>query len=78
MHQQCILTIPAMIYQTMTPIFPRSRKFGNPYAFATVDGVYTVLWFSAFVAVAVWNSSGKCGKGCKLSKADVGLGFFVL
>jgi hypothetical protein len=75
---QAFLTIPALIYQTMTPLFPRSRKFGNPYAFATIDGVFTVLWFSAFVSVAVWNSAGRCGDGCRLSKADVGLGFFML
>jgi len=73
----CFLTIPALIYLTMTPRFPRTRKFANPYAMASVDGFYCVLWLSAFAAVANWNSSGKCGDACKLSKAVVGLGVFI-
>jgi len=79
----CFLTVPAIIYLTMTPRFPRTRKFANPYAMAAVDGFFAILWLSAFAAVANWNSTGKCAEGCNLSKAVVGLGvliwlFFVL
>src|SRR3954453_19521400 len=74
---QCFLTIPAIIYLTMTPRFPRTRKFANPYAMASVDGFFCILWLSAFAAQASWNSSGKCATGCKLSKAIVGLGVFI-
>jgi hypothetical protein len=42
-----------------------------------VDAIYMIMWLSAFAAVASWNSTGKCGDGCKLSKTIVGLGVFV-
>jgi hypothetical protein len=42
-----------------------------------VDAIFTIMWLSAFAAVASFNSSGKCGDGCKLSEATVGLGVFV-
>lgn len=74
---QCFLTVPVLIYLTMTPRFPRTRKFANPYAMASLDGVFCILWLSAFAAVANWNSNGKCGDGCKLSKAVVGLGVVI-
>jgi len=73
----CFLTIPAIIYLTMTPRFPRTRKFANPYALATVDGLFALLWISAFSAQASFNSSGKCKGGCGASKAVVGLGVFI-
>jgi len=73
----CFLTVPAIIFLTMTVRFPRTRKFANPYALAAVDGVFTILWLSAFAAEASWNSAGKCGSGCHLSKAVVGLGVFI-
>ena len=74
---QCFLTIPAIIYLTMTPRFPRTRKFANPYALVAVDAIYTILWLSAFSAQASFNSSGKCKGGCGLSKAIVGFGVFI-
>jgi hypothetical protein len=74
---QCFLTIPAIIYLTMTPRFDRSRRFAIPSALLTVDAIYTLLWLSAFSAQASFNSSGKCKGGCGLSKAIVGLGVFI-
>lgn len=75
---QCFLTVPVIIYQTMTPMWERSRRWGNPYAFAIIDLVYTILWLSAFAAVANINTWGLCFGACDLSKAEVGLGFFIL
>ena len=73
----CFLTMPAIIFLTMTPRFPRTRKLANPYAMATVDGVFCILWLSAFASVASWNGAGKCGTGCGLSKAVVGISVFI-
>ncbi|TVY55863.1 hypothetical protein LSUE1_G008701 [Lachnellula suecica] len=73
----CFITIPALVYLTMTPRFPRTRKLANPYAMAAVDGLFCIIWLSAFATVANWNSTGKCGDGCKVSKAVVGLGVFI-
>jgi translocation protein SEC72 len=56
---QCWLTIPALVYLVAVPLFPRARRFGNVYAFATVDGVFVILWFSAWVAVASYVAEGK-------------------
>ncbi|TVY47427.1 hypothetical protein LOCC1_G003065 [Lachnellula occidentalis] len=74
---QCFLTIPAIIYLTMVPRFPRTRKLANPYAMAAVDCLFCVIWLSAFATVANWNGSGKCGDGCGKAKGVVGLGVFT-
>lgn len=68
------LTIPALIYLTMTLRFPRARKFAHPYALATVDFLFAILWVSGFTSQASYNSSGKCSGACGISKAVVGLG----
>jgi len=75
----CFLSIPAILYPTLTPVFPRSRKWANAYAFAILDILFAIIWLAAFAALAAWNSSGGCGSthSCSLSKADVGLGFFI-
>ncbi|KAK6611047.1 hypothetical protein H4I96_02645 [Botrytis cinerea] len=71
------LVLPAVIYLTMTVRFPRTRKFANPYALLAIDLVWCIMALSAFAAVANWNGAGKCGSGCKVSKAVVGLGVFL-
>jgi len=73
----CFLTIPALIYLTMTPRFPRARKLANPYAMAAVDCLFCIIWLSAFATVANWNGAGKCGDGCGKAKGVVGLGVFT-
>jgi len=73
----CFLTAPAIIYLTMTPRFPRTRKFGPPLAFAIVDIIFAFLWISAFASQASYNSSGKCEGACGASKTVVGLGVFI-
>lgn len=42
----------------MTPMWSRAQRFANAYAFLAVDALYTIFWFAAFIAVAMWNSSG--------------------
>ncbi|KAF2457307.1 hypothetical protein BDY21DRAFT_270091, partial [Lineolata rhizophorae] len=54
----CFLTIPGVIYLIMTPMWSRALRFANAYAFVAVDVLYTIFWFAAFIAVALWNSSG--------------------
>jgi len=71
------LTIPAIIYLTMTPRFPRTRKLANPHALLVIDFLYCIMWLSAFAAVANWNGTGKCKGGCSVSKAVVAIGVFL-
>lgn len=73
----CFLTIPAWVYLCMAPRWPRTRKFAEPRAMAAVDGVFGIFWLSAFASQAAYNTAGSCGKVCNLSKAIVGLAFFV-
>ncbi|RFU28310.1 hypothetical protein B7463_g8041, partial [Scytalidium lignicola] len=61
----------------MTPRFPRTRRFANPYAMVTTDVFFTILWLSAFAAVASYNGTGKCKGGCKVSKVVVAFGVFT-
>ncbi|GKT58789.1 chaperone-binding protein [Colletotrichum tofieldiae] len=74
---QCFLSLPAWIYLIMAPRWPRTRKLANPYAMAIVDGVFTIIWLSAFASQAAYNTANQCGDACNLSKAIVGLGVFV-
>ncbi|KAL3452983.1 chaperone binding protein [Aspergillus insuetus] len=55
----CWISIPALIYLVAVPMWPRARRFGNVYAFATVDTLFAVLWFSAWVAIASYVAQGK-------------------
>jgi hypothetical protein len=58
-HFQCWLSIPALVYLVAVPLYPRARRFGNVYAFAALDGLFVVLWFSAWVSVASYVAEGK-------------------
>lgn len=40
-------------------MWPRARRFGNAYAFAVLDILFTILWFAAWVAVASYVAAGK-------------------
>ncbi|KAI1521045.1 MARVEL domain containing protein [Pyrenophora tritici-repentis] len=54
----CFVSIPAIIYLTMVPMWSRAQRFASAYAFLAVDALYTILWFAAFISVAVWNANG--------------------
>jgi hypothetical protein len=56
---QCWISLPALVYLAAVPMWPRARRFGNVYAFATVDIIYAVFWFSAWVALASYVAQGK-------------------
>lgn len=38
---QCFLSVPAIIYLVMVPMWSRTKKFANAYAFLAVDVLYT-------------------------------------
>lgn len=61
----------------MTPRFGRTRRFANPYIMLAVDGLFIIIWISAFSTQAAYNSSGSCGGSCGISKAIVAVGVFV-
>ncbi|KAF2004502.1 hypothetical protein P154DRAFT_519362 [Amniculicola lignicola CBS 123094] len=54
----CFLTLPGLVYLVMVPMWSRAERFANAYAFVAADALYTIFWFSAFVAVAVYNTKG--------------------
>lgn len=56
---QCWVSFPALIYLAAVPMWPRARRFGNVYAFATVDALYGVFWFAAWVCLASYVAQGK-------------------
>ncbi|KAJ5689029.1 hypothetical protein N7462_003421 [Penicillium macrosclerotiorum] len=55
----CWISVPALVYLAAVPMWPRTRRFGNVYAFATVDILYAVFWFSAWVCLASYVAQGK-------------------
>nr|OQO00312.1 hypothetical protein B0A51_18006 [Rachicladosporium sp. CCFEE 5018] len=54
----CFLTIPALVYQTMVPIWSRAWRFANVHAYVAIDALFAILWFSALVSMAVWVDGG--------------------
>ncbi|KAL8742738.1 MAG: hypothetical protein Q9190_004831 [Brigantiaea leucoxantha] len=54
----CWLTIPVLVYQAAIPQFDRVKRFSNAYAHVALDGLATLLWLAAFIAVAVWTNQG--------------------
>lgn len=44
---QCFLTIPALLYLVMVPMWTRTVRFANAYAYALIDILYTVLYAPA-------------------------------
>lgn len=50
--------MPAIIYQVMVPLWSRTWRFNNVYAYTTLDLLFAIMWFAASVAVAVWNARG--------------------
>ena len=73
----CFLSLPVWVYLAMAPRFPRTRKFAQPYVMATLDGLFALIWLTAFSTQAAYNSADKCGEACSLSKACVAMGVFV-
>jgi translocation protein SEC72 len=59
MSSQCWASVPALIYLAAVPMWPRARRFGNVYAFATVDAIYAIFWFAAWVCLASYVAQGK-------------------
>lgn len=57
----------------MVPMWSRCRRFANAYAFLSVDALYTILWFAAFISIAMWNAAG-IREGAKDKKVKDGEG----
>ncbi|KAJ5145781.1 Tetratricopeptide TPR2 [Penicillium bovifimosum] len=55
----CWLSIPGLVYLVAVPMWPRARRFGNVYAFACVDILYSILWLSAWICLASYVAQGK-------------------
>ncbi|EME43344.1 hypothetical protein DOTSEDRAFT_174149 [Dothistroma septosporum NZE10] len=54
----CFITIPAILYQVTVPMWTRAWRLNNVWAIAIIDILFTLLWFAAAIAVAVWNANG--------------------
>lgn len=50
-------------------MWSRAWRFNNVWAIATIDILFTILWFAASIAVAVWNANG-IAKGKDSSDSD--------
>ncbi|KAF2756210.1 hypothetical protein EJ05DRAFT_93498 [Pseudovirgaria hyperparasitica] len=54
----CLLSVPALLYLVMVPMWQRTVRFANVWAFISIDALYTILWLAAFISVAMYNSAG--------------------
>ncbi|KAI5854712.1 hypothetical protein BZA05DRAFT_248037 [Tricharina praecox] len=58
MFAMCWLNIPTLIYLTMSPRFPRTKILAHPYWLMGMNTIYSILWFAAFVSLAVYTNGG--------------------
>ena len=42
----------------MVPMWTRAWRFANVYAYTTLDLLFAVLWFAAFISVSTWEAQG--------------------
>ena len=62
----CLISILFLLYQTIFPTLERSKRFSNAYAHATIDVLFSILWFAAFIGEIVWAKDGtQAGKDFK-------------
>ncbi|PKS08000.1 hypothetical protein jhhlp_006612 [Lomentospora prolificans] len=73
----CFLSIPAWVFLLMTPRWERTRHLADPRAMLMVDVLFSIIWLSAFSAQAAYNSAGRCGGACGISKAIVAFGVII-
>jgi len=52
------LSIPGLIYLTQAPRFERTKMFAHPFWVVGVNTIYSIMWFSAFVAIASYTNNG--------------------
>ncbi|KAI5302852.1 hypothetical protein KEM56_000280 [Ascosphaera pollenicola] len=64
----CWVTYPALIYLACFPMWPRTARFSNPYAFVTLDLLFGLLWFVAWICIATYVGTGKSEGESKDSK----------
>ena len=57
----------------MVPLWSRAWRFANVYAYLTLDLLFSLLWFAAFIAVAAWQGQGiKAGAKDNKDEGDAG------
>ena len=54
----CLLSFPLLAYQTLTPCWRFTRRLTNPYVFAAIDAILSILWLAAFLGELVWVQQG--------------------
>jgi hypothetical protein len=58
MFTMCWFAVPALVYLTQAPRFPRTKMFAHPYWVIGVNTIFSILWFAAFVSVAGYTNGG--------------------
>lgn len=75
------MTIPVIVYLAAFPLWPRTRRFANIYAFVTLDLFFSILWFAAWVTMTSYVVGEKHNKSDttrrKLSEGTIVLGVIV-
>ncbi|KXL50804.1 hypothetical protein M433DRAFT_163443 [Acidomyces richmondensis BFW] len=54
----CFLSVPALIYQVMVPMWTRAWRFANVYAYVFIDVLFSIFWLASFASIAAWNATG--------------------
>ena len=53
-----MFSVPALAYQTVVPLWQRTKQFANAYFSAGIDFVFSIFWVGALGAAQVWTNSG--------------------
>ena len=55
---QTIISVPALLYQTVIPLWQRTKRLASPYVGAALDLLFCIFWLAALAAVQAWTTSG--------------------
>jgi len=54
----CYFSLPALIYLAVVPLWQRSQRFTNVYAFLAIDIIFAIFWLSAWASLVSWTRDG--------------------
>jgi len=66
----CFATIPFLIYLASIPMWERTQRFANVFAFLAIDAIFAILWLAAWAALVSWVRAGQAAGAAEMKLPD--------
>ncbi|KAF2669126.1 hypothetical protein BT63DRAFT_455101 [Microthyrium microscopicum] len=60
------LTIPFLIYLASIPMWERTQRFANVFAFLAIDAILAILWLAAWASMVSWVRAGQAAGAAEM------------